>query len=407
MESITELYRIGNGPSSSHTMGPKFATIEFLKRCEGKNIDYIEVYLYSSLALTGRGHLTDKVIEDALGDIKHEIIFDPLHLVKHPNTMMFKGYCQKKYVVGMKALSVGGGKIVVDKKTEKKEPYKHKNFDEIKKYCHQKNIRLSEYVDLIEPDINDYLVDVKNAMFDAIKRGLNAEGLIPGNLNLDKKAKAIFNKELDNEQTKKIMAYAYAVSEENASGGIIVTAPTCGACGILPAVMGYARDLGYGDEDLIRGLKVAGLIGNLLKTNASISGAVAGCQAEVGSACSMAAAFLAEIKNESIDVIEKSAEIAMEHHLGLTCDPVDGYVQIPCIERNAAAAMRAIDAYHLAKLQENTDQRVSFDLICLTMLATGKDLLSSYRETSKGGLAKYKKDLKKSKKNKGNSIESK
>ena len=404
MESLRELFRIGNGPSSSHTMGPKFATLEFLKRCEGKNVDFIEVYLYSSLALTGKGHLTDKVIDDTLKDVKHEIIFDPLHIVKHPNTMMFKGYKNGKYIVGMKALSVGGGKIVVDKKTEKKEPYKQKNFDEIRKFCNNKNMRLSEYVDHFEPDVEPYLAEVKDAMLEAVKRGLKSSGIIPGDLKLEKKASHMININVGKEEAKKVMSYAYAVSEENASGGIIVTAPTCGACGVLPAILRYAKDLGYSDKDLVRGLKVAGLIGNLLKTNASISGAVAGCQAEVGSACSMAAAFVAELKNESIDVIEKSAEIALEHHLGLTCDPVGGYVQIPCIERNAAAAMRAIDAYYLAKLQENTDQRVSFDLICITMLTTGKDLLSSYRETSKGGLAKYKKRLKKSR---GNSLESK
>ena len=399
MESLRELFRIGNGPSSSHTMGPKFATIEFLDRYGKMDLDFIEVYLYGSLALTGKGHLTDKVIDETLKDYKHEIIFDPLHMVKHPNTMMFKGYKNDKYVAGMIAKSVGGGKILINKeKSSKAEPYKLKDFESIKEYCKKKNYRLSDYVDECEPDITDYLKDVMKAMNEAIDRGLKSEGVIPGDLELDKKAKAMYLKEIEDEETKRVMSYAFAVNEENASGGIIVTAPTCGACGVMPAVLRYAMDKGKSESDILRGLKVAGLIGNLLKTNASISGAVAGCQAEVGSACSMGAAFISEVYNEDIETIEKAAEIALEHHLGLTCDPVGGYVQIPCIERNAAAAMRSIDAYKLAKLQEGLSNRVSFDLICLTMLTTGKDLLASYRETSKGGLAKYKKQLKKAKK---------
>ena len=393
MESLKELYRIGNGPSSSHTMGPKFATIEFLNRNKDLEFDLIKVYLFGSLALTGKGHLTDKVIDNVLKNYNHEIIFDINHKTKHPNTILFKGYKDKKCIVKMKARSVGGGKVVINKeKYFKEEIYDLNTFDDIKNYCLNKNIRLSDYVDEKE-DINDYLLEVYDAMLKAIDRGLKSKKRIPGALKLERKALYLYEK-AKNERDK-VMAYAYAVSEENASGNIIVTAPTCGASGILPAVIKYALDLGKTKEDIIRGLKTAGLVGNLIKTNASISGAEAGCQAEVGSACSMASVFLAEVNNDSIDVIEKAAEIALEHHLGLTCDPVDGYVQIPCIERNAVAALRAIDAYNLAKLEEELDSRVSFDLICLTMLATGKDLLSGYRETAKGGLAKYKKKLKK------------
>ena len=395
MESLKELYRIGNGPSSSHTMGPKFATIEFLNRYKDLELDSIKVYLYGSLALTGKGHLTDKVIDSVLKKYNHEIIFDINHKTKHPNTIIFKGIKNKKCVVKMRARSVGGGKIVINKeKYFKEEIYDLNTFEDIKKYCLNNNLRISDYVDLKE-DINDYLEDVLETMLKAIDRGLKSNKIIPGGLKLSRKASYLYDKA--NNERDKVMAYAYAVSEENASGNIIVTAPTCGASGILPAVIKYALDLGKTKEDIIRGLKTAGLVGNLIKTNASISGAEAGCQAEVGSACSMAAVFLAEINNDSIEVIEKAAEIALEHHLGLTCDPVDGYVQIPCIERNAVAALRAIDAYNLAKLEEELDSRVSFDLICLTMLATGKDLLSGYRETAKGGLAKYKKKLKKRK----------
>ena len=393
MESLKELYRIGNGPSSSHTIGPKNATIEFLNRYKEMDFDNIKVYLYGSLALTGKGHLTDKVIDSVLKGYNHEIIFDINHKTKHPNTMVFKGFKDKKCIIKMKARSVGGGKIVINKeKYFKEEIYNLNTFDDIKKYCSDKNIRLSDYVDEIE-DINSYLAEVLDTMLKAIDRGLKSKKVIPGGLKLSRKASYLFEKAKD--ERDKVMAYAYAVSEENASGNIIVTSPTCGASGVLPSVVKYALDLGKTKDDIIRGLKTAGLIGNLIKTNASISGAEAGCQAEVGSACSMTSVFLAEVNNDSIDVIEKAAEIALEHHLGLTCDPVDGYVQIPCIERNAVAALRAIDAYNLAKLEEELDSRVSFDLICLTMLATGKDLLSGYRETAKGGLAKYKKKLKK------------
>ena len=230
-------------------------------------------------------------------------------------------------------------------------------------------------------------------MKNGIEIGLKEEGIIPGRLEIPKKAKNLYEENIENEtaelkRTRLLTAYAYATSEQNASGGIIVTAPTCGASGVLPAVLYYLyKEENIPEDKIIEGLAVAGLIGNLVKTNASISGAECGCQAEIGTACSMAAAGYAYIKGFSTDVIESAAEIAMEHHLGLTCDPIYGYVQIPCIERNAVAAIRAIDSANMASLLYK-DSKISFDLVVETMYETGKDLSGHYRETSKGGLAK-------------------
>ena len=375
-------------------MGPKKATLEFLKRFP--NLTYVRVTLFGSLALTGKGHLTDYIIKETLNGINNDVIFDITTSKPHPNTIEFDGVDNNGNHHFMTALSIGGGDVAFDGEVlVGKEIYPQNSFEEIRLYCLENNLDLASYVDTFE-DINDYLEEVYDAMNQSVDRGLNAEGFLPGELEIKRKAKELLANENTSDITRKnVIAYAYAVSEENASGGIIVTAPTCGAAGVLPAILRMAIDSNkYSKKELINGLKVAALIGNLIRTNASISGAVAGCQAEVGSACSMASAFLAFINHYDIDVIQRASEIALEHHLGLTCDPVKGYVQIPCIERNAVAALRAMDAYLLASELISGDAKISFDLICKTMLKTGKDLSSRYRETSEGGLAlDYGKDI--------------
>ena len=387
MKTISDIYKIGSGPSSSHTMAPEAAAKEFLRRYP--HLTYIKVILYGSLALTGKGHLTDYIIKKTFDGIKTDIIFDMDTIKKHPNTMEFYGMDEIHHEYFMRAISIGGGDVLFEnEEANSKEIYPHNSFEEIKKYCLDNNLDLAGYVDHFE-DVNSHLYKVYDSMLEAIKRGLKREGLLPGELSIKRKAKELYpkNRSIDFKR-RKVIAYAYAVSEENASGGVIVTAPTCGAAGVLPAVLKISIDSKkYKKKDLINGLKVAGLMGNLIRTNASISGAVAGCQAEVGSACCMASAFLAYINKMDIDIIQRSSEIALEHHLGLTCDPVKGYVQIPCIERNAVAALRAMDSYLLASELKSKEAKISFDLICKTMLKTGKDLSSRYRETSKGGLA--------------------
>ncbi len=395
MQSLKELYKIGNGPSSSHTMGPKRATESF--RNKHKDATKFKVVLYGSLALTGKGHLTDYIISEVLKNYEHEILFDTkMQCPVHPNTFDIFAYKGDKLIDKCRIYSVGGGtfKIEGEDSAILKDIYEHKSWDDIKTYCKEKNIDLYDYVcEREEEDIDDYLNEIWTAMKDAIRRGLNAEGKIPGRLKLNRKAKQIHEPKMEYEsetmrRTRLISSYAYAVSEENACGGIIVTAPTCGSAGVLPATLFYMQNhYNIDDEKIIKGLAVAGVIGNLIKTNASISGAECGCQAEIGTACSMAAAACSYLLGFDLDRIENSAEIAMEHHLGLTCDPIYGYVQIPCIERNAVAAMRAIDASLLAAVLAQHTQ-ISLDLVIETMYETGKDLQSHYRETSEGGLAK-------------------
>ncbi len=394
MYSLRELYKIGNGPSSSHTIGPLMATKEFLKRYP--NLDEVRVILYGSLALTGRGHLTDYIIEKTLLPIPSRIEFDGLTMMKHPNTLEFYGYQNNVQVGHMIVYSVGGGAIRIEGEADRvlEQIYPLNTFKEIAKYCKEQHLSLAEYVDRIEDQTFPlYLKEIYETMLQSVKNGLSTSGVLPGKLQVKRKASYIYKqKSNENEYDRlrrRVMAYAYATSEENAAGGTIVTAPTCGASGVLPACIYYALELKcYTEEQIIDALKVAGLIGNIVKTNGSISGAEAGCQAEVGTACSMGAAFLAHLAGGSIDTIERASEIALEHHLGLTCDPIDGYVQIPCIERNAVAALRAIDAAKLASYLNNSESKISFDLVVETMLDTGKDLQSSYRETSEGGLAK-------------------
>ncbi len=396
MESIKELYRIGRGPSSSHTMGPEFACEYFI----GKFGDAasFEATLYGSLCKTGRGHMTDQVILGTLGRDKTTIVWDESDVdLGHPNTMILKAFDENKKTIGESTIfSVGGGKILIDGQSRGvvQDVYPHKSFESIKSYCEQKSMRLWEYVKMVEgEDIFLYLEKIWGQMKMSVRNGLESEGELSGGLNIQRKAKLLFNQRHIDEspetrEHRLVCSYAFAVSEENAAAGIIVTAPTCGACGVLPAVMYYMQQKkGFSDFEIAKALAVAGIIGNLIKTNASISGAECGCQAEIGSACSMAAAALAELFMMDLNQIEYAAEVAMEHHLGLTCDPINGLVQIPCIERNAVAAMRAINALSFANFLTHT-RKISFDVVVKTMYETGLDLFCKYKETSEGGLAK-------------------
>ena len=395
MQSLKELYKIGNGPSSSHTMGPKRA-VEWFKK-KNPTADKIDVYLYGSLAFTGKGHLTDKIIEKTLHPIENNIIFDTDFVCsKHPNTMDMVAYKNGQEISRDRVYSVGGGTIEIEGMGTAIVPdiYKLSKFEDIEEYCSKNNIGLQDYVyETEDADIKEFLKEVWEAMKESIKLGLQVEGVIPGKLQVQRRAKKIYENNRKDEdftlkRTRELTSYAYAVSENNASGEVIVTAPTCGASGVLPAVLYYIyKQDNFPDEKMIDALAVAGLIGNLVKTNASISGAECGCQAEIGTACSMAAAAAAYLMGLNISQIENAAEIAMEHHLGLTCDPIYGYVQIPCIERNAVGALRAVDAANMASFITH-ETHISFDLVVETMYETGIDLKSHYRETSEGGLAK-------------------
>ncbi len=395
MESLRELYRIGRGPSSSHTMGPSHAASLF--REAFPQADSFQVTLYGSLAKTGRGHLTDVAVKDAFAPLRTDVIFnaEPVEL-KHPNTLDLEAFQDGESVGFWRVYSVGGGKIEIEGQPSvaAQNVYPLTTFAEIKEYCVRKDFRLWQFVEENEdPDIWEYLTEVWERMRAAVHRGLNTEGVLRGGLHVQRKAKFLIrqrhiDESAETRENRIVCAYAFAVSEENAGGGAIVTAPTCGASGVLPAVLVYKQEQhGFSDREMIRALASAGIIGNIIKTNASISGAECGCQAEIGSACSMASAGLAELFGMDLDQIEYAAEVAMEHHLGLTCDPIDGLVQIPCIERNAVAAMRAINALSLANFLTYT-RKISFDMVVKTMYETGRDLFSKYRETSEGGLAK-------------------
>ncbi|MBR6354056.1 MAG: L-serine ammonia-lyase, iron-sulfur-dependent, subunit alpha [Oscillospiraceae bacterium] len=392
MKSIKSVYKIGNGPSSSHTVGPYHAAQIFHERYP--EADAWRVTLYGSLAFTGEGHGTGKAIKSALPGA--EIIFDLKTTdLPHPNTMLFTALKDGKELGSKRIFSIGGGSIRIENELsdEDVDVYPQKHFSEILLLCREKGITLPQFIYRVEdPSLRPYLEKVWQAMQDAIQRGLQAEGILPGGLGVSRKAKLLYNKRCYNESAdvtmnRVIAAYAYATSEENADENIVVTAPTCGSCGVLPAVLYYMQhDRGFPTEEIIDALAVAGIIGNVIRTNASISGAECGCQAEIGSACSMTAAALASLYGMNIDQIEYSAEIAMEHNLGLTCDPVNGLVQIPCIERNAVAAMRAISSVNLSRFLYET-RKISFDEVVATMYRTGRDMDEKYRETSHGGLA--------------------
>lgn len=394
MKSLRQLYKIGIGPSSSHTMGPVKATERFLSQYDG--YDNYVVTLFGSLAMTGKGHGTDTAILKAFGNRHAEIVFDKeTKCPIHPNTMEFVAYKDGCKPVKMQVFSIGGGEILVAGETfvDGNEIYPHNSFEEIKTYCKDNNISLWQYALQYEGEsIIDYMGEIWQTMQQCVSDGLVRDGVLPGGLNVERRAKKLLSDRNDeSRQTRKdriVSAYAFAVGEQNASGGKVVTAPTCGASGVLPAVFMYAREQqGIADGQICKALLTAGIIGNVVKTNASISGAECGCQAEIGTACAMAAAGLAELYGMTLDEIEYSAEVALEHQLGLTCDPVCGLVQIPCIERNAVGAMRAINAVSIATFLADS-RKISFDTVVAAMYETGRDISESYRETSVGGLAK-------------------
>ena len=395
MESLSELYRTGRGPSSSHTMGPERACKLFWAR--NPSADGFRAVLYGSLAKTGKGHGTDRVIKKTFAEVPCEVVFDTDRTdLPHPNTMELFAYIDGKETDRITVMSVGGGKILTPGESLGQAPivYPHSSFDEIAAYCRENDLRLWEYAEQIEgPALHVHMEHVWETMKKSIRKGLLAEGILPGGLEVQRKAKTLFSAQhidesAETRENRMVCAYAFAVSEQNAAGETIVTAPTCGASGVLPAVLYYQqKKRGYGDVQIIRALEAGGIIGNLIKTNASISGAECGCQAEIGSACAMASAALAELFGLDLDKVEYAAEIAIEHHLGLTCDPICGLVQIPCIERNAVAAMRAINAVSLSSFLSDT-RKLSLDEVIHTMGETGRDINHAYRETSEGGLAK-------------------
>ena len=403
MKSIREIYRIGTGPSSSHTMGPRNAAEEFLRRAPEGAAAY-EVVLYGALAATGKGHLTDEAILDVMNKTEKPVTITwlpDIFLERHPNAVKFRAFSTADYssadqpLYEMTVYSVGGGAIEIegDEKSEGAEIYALNNFTDIMHYCERTGRCYWEYVEACEgPEIWDYLREVWKAMREAVERGINREGRLPGPLNLRRKAPQYYVKATgyrDNLKSRGLtFAYALAVSEENASGGVICTAPTCGSCGVLPGVLYHIWKSRQLPEDrILRALATAGLVGNVVKQNASISGAEVGCQGEVGVACAMAAAAANQLFGGSPAQIEYAAEMGLEHHLGMTCDPVCGLVQIPCIERNAYAAARALDANIYSSFSDGT-HRVSFDKLVTVMRETGHDLPSLYKETGAGGLAK-------------------
>ncbi len=398
MESISEIYKIGYGPSSSHTMGPRKAALEFLNK--NQDSPSFVVKLYGSLALTGRGHLTDKALEKVFRKKELKIIWKPEEVKDfHSNALLLQAFDQD----GNKrdetlAYSVGGGRIVYDSEKEQKEEsenlYPFRTMNGILDWTQKSGKSFWEYVYEAEGEkLNDHLFEVWRFMKQAIANGLENEGVLPGPLGLHRKASSYYIKSktagLELQHTASLFAYSLAVSEENACGGEIVTAPTCGSSGILPSVLFYMQNtFEISDSKIIRALATAGLFGNLIKENASISGAEVGCQGEVGTACAMASAAATQLLGGSTTQIEYAAEMGLEHHLGLTCDPVAGLVQIPCIERNAHAAVRAMDSANFAFMSDGSHY-ISFDSTVEAMKETGHDLPSLYKETSLGGLAKF------------------
>ena len=397
MDTIRHLFRIGHGPSSSHTMGPKKAAEMFLEKNPKTN--RFQVTLYGSLAATGKGHLTDKAIYDILGNDRTTIIWQPdTNLPYHPNGMKFEAFDSAGTQTDeWTAFSVGGGKV--DDRGQRitqesvNDCYPHKNMTEILSHLNAHGMNFWEYVEECEgSDIWNYLKDVWHVMSAAVDRGVRSEGVLPGGLGITRKANLYFRRsQLIRDgfiHSTPMTAFALAVSEENATGGEIVTAPTCGSCGVLPAVLRYfQKKMDITEENILRAIATAGVFGNVVKHTGSISGAEVGCQGEIGVACAMAAAAASYFYSGTIRQIEYAAESGLEHHLGLTCDPVAGLVQVPCIERNAAAANAALFAAQFVMFSDGT-HRVSFDDVIRAMMHTGFDMPRLYRETSEGGLAK-------------------
>ncbi len=398
MESLREIFRIGKGPSSSHTMGPQRAAIIFAER--HPEAARFEVTLYGSLAATGKGHMTDQAIIDILKQVAPiEIVWEPeVFLPYHPNGMLFRAYSNDQDILDeWTVYSVGGGALSEGKATDdyfhKESVYDMHTLKDIQAWCEHHGRGYWEYVAHCEgDDLWDYLHEVWKTMQAAVERGLDSEGALPGPLNLARKAPNYYIKARGYKPSLQsrgmVYSYALAVSEENASGGTIVTAPTCGACGVVPAVLYHlSKGHDFSEIKILHALATAGLFGNIVKYNASISGAEVGCQGEVGVACAMASAASCQLFGGSPSQIEYAAEMGLEHHLGMTCDPVCGLVQIPCIERNAFAACRALDAQLYASFSDGS-HRVSFDRVVEVMKQTGHDIPSLYKETSAGGLAK-------------------
>ncbi len=392
METIREIYRIGYGPSSSHTMGPRKAAEIFKQRHPGAA--RYRVTLFGSLAATGKGHMTDQAIQQALAPIPVEFVWLPGELLPlHPNGMQFETLDEAGAPANLwQIYSLGGGAIGDGATQAPAEVYDRDSLANILRYCEANGLAFWEYVEQREgPDIWEFLAEIWQAMRQAIQRGLEAEGVLPGDLNVPRKACAFYRKTLSASTHARrnglLSAYALAVSEENASGGQVVTAPTCGSSGVLPSVLRYVQEAFQVPEaSMLRALATAGMIGALVKYNASISGAEVGCQGEVGAACAMAAAAATQLMGGTIRQVEYAAAMALEHHLGLTCDPVAGLVQIPCIERNAFAALRAMSCADYAMFTDGT-HLIPFDEVVGVMLETGYNLPSLYRETASGGLA--------------------
>lgn len=395
METIRELFRIGRGPSSSHTIGPQRAAGVF--RQNNPQSERFRVTLYGSLAATGKGHLTDAAIIKTLAPIPVDLIWEPEQVLpRHPNGMRFEALGGQGEILSTWVVySPGGGAILGEgEETVRQTVYDLSNMRDILKFCTQRGLSFWEYVEICEgPGIWDYLETVRQAMFRSIERGLQIEGVLPGGLGVARRAWMFYRKMRLNshnllQTTGYLPAYALAVAEENAAGGEIATAPTCGSSGVLPAVLRHIQEnVDCSQSSILHALATAGLIGNLIKFNASISGAEVGCQGEIGAACAMAAAAATHLLGGSIRQIEYAAEMGLEHHLGLTCDPVDGLVQIPCIERNIFAATRAMNCANIANFSDGA-HRVSLDNVIQVMKQTGHDLPSLYRETAFGGLAK-------------------
>ncbi len=388
MESIKKLLKIGFGPSSSHTMGPYDASKMYLK--EFPNEEEYVCNLYGSLAATGKGHLTDYIVNKAFEEVGKNITINFLPDVikdRHPNALDFSVKDVENTEITY--YSIGGGKVITDDtKMDKEYVYPHKYLRDIVEYCNERSMRLIDYVYENESDIKEYLNDVFDAMSDSVDEGLLRTGILPGGIELERSTQRFWELyKKDGDYKHMLFAYAFAVAEQNASGGKVVTAPTCGAAGVIPSLLRtYQDEFNYSREELIDALGTAALFGNVVKRIGSISGAEVGCQGEIGVASAMGAAFVACLYKASNRVIEHAAEIALEHSLGMTCDPVLGLVQIPCIERNAIGAGRSIDSAKLAIAQKGV-HLVSFDTCVVTMAETGRDLHSKYRETSVGGLA--------------------
>jgi L-serine dehydratase len=392
MESIKKIFRIGYGPSSSHTMGPHRAAEIFKERAA--DASGYRVTLYGSLAATGKGHFTDKTIIDALAPKPVEILWRPdIQHTFHTNAMLFEALCGEEVTDQWKIYSIGGGELADENSVmDHEERYEENSMTEIVEHVEKYGLNFWEYVEQHEdPDIWDFLAERWEVMQKTIVNGLQNNGVLPGGLYVRRKATQYYVKAMSYKPSLQgrclVSAYALATSEENAAGGLIVTAPTCGSSGVLPAVLYHLKqNHDYNDKYILRGLATAGLFGNIIRTNASVSGAEVGCQGEIGSACAMAAAAANQLFGGSPQQIEYAAEMGLEHHLGLTCDPICGLVQNPCIERNAFAALRALDA-NLYAMMSDGKHRISFDKVVKTMKLTGKDLPSLYKETAQGGLA--------------------